>query len=114
LANFYIKFETKLREEGLAAARQAVILNPSDPASLDVLAQIYLLMDSPFIAHRFLDRALDSDPQYAPAHIHLGLIYILEGNSQQAYHQFNVALSLAEHGSPTAEQAGRLLETYFP
>lgn len=114
LANFYIKFETKLREEGLAAARQAVILNPSDPASLDVLAQIYLLMDSPFIARRFLERALDADPQYAPAHIHLGLIYILEGNSQQAYHQFNVALSLAEQGSPTAEQAGRLLETYFP
>jgi tetratricopeptide (TPR) repeat protein len=114
LANFYIKYETKLREEGLAAARQAVILDSDDPASLDAMAQIYLLLDSPLIARRFLVRALAADGEFAPAHLHMGLIHILEGDSLQAYQQFSLAKSLSVSDSPTAQQAKRLLETYFP
>ncbi len=114
LANFYIKYEIKLREEGLAAARQAVILDSNDPASLDAMAQIYMLLDSPLIARRFLERALAADDDFAPAHLHLGLIHILEGNRLQAYQQFSLAKSLSEQDSQTAQHAKRLLETYFP
>jgi tetratricopeptide (TPR) repeat protein len=114
LANYYIKYETKLREEGLAAARQAVILDPEDPASLDAMAQIYLLLDSPLMARRFLERALAADDKYAPAHLHLGLIHILEGDTLQAFQQFSIAKTLSPPGSQTAAQATRLLETYFP
>jgi len=114
LASFYIKYETKLREEGLAAARQAVILDQDDPASLDAMAQIYLLMESPHIARRFLDRALASDRTYAPAHLHLGLVHIIIGDSLQAYQQFSLAKDLSIPGSPTADLADRLLETHFP
>lgn len=114
LANYYIKYETKLREEGLAAARQAVILDPEDPASLDAMAQIYLLLDSPLMARRFLERALAADDKYAPAHLHLGLIHILEGDTLQAFQQFSIAKTLSPPGSQTVAQATRLLETYFP
>ena len=114
LANYHIKYETKIREEGLAAARQAVIQDPEDPASLDAMAQIYLLLDSPFIARRFLERAIAADDNFAPAHLHLGLIHILEGDTLQAFQQFSIAKTLSPLGSQTAEQATRLLETYFP
>jgi tetratricopeptide (TPR) repeat protein len=114
LANFYIKYETKLSDEGLPAARQAVILDQTDPTSLDMLGQIYLLMDSPYIARRFIQRALAIDPNFLPANLHLGLIHILEGNTLQAYQRFSQVQSLAPKGSQISEQARRLLETHFP
>jgi len=114
LANFYIKYETKLSDEGLPAARQAVILDSSNPTSLDMLGQIYLLLDSPHIARRFIQRALDIDPNFLPANLHLGLIHILEGDSLQAYQRFTLVKSLAPNGSKISEQARRLLETHFP
>ena len=114
LANYYIKFEIDLREKGLAAARQAVILAPEDPQSLDTLAQIYLLLEHPIIARRFLERALAADADYAPAHIHIGLVYILEEDPLHAFQHFSTAKSSSPPGSHTAEQANRLLETYFP
>jgi Tfp pilus assembly protein PilF len=114
LANFYIRYEINLREEGLAAARQAVILDSSNPESLDLLAQIYLLMDSPYIARRFLEQALKIEPHFAPALLHFGLINILEGNMISAYQNFRLAQEHSLQGSPLSEQVRRLLDTYFP
>ena len=114
LASFYIKYETKLSAEGLPAAREAVLLEPSDPTSLDILGQIYLLLDSPHIARRFIQRALDIDPNFLPANLHLGLIHILEGDTLQAYQRFTLVQSLAPKDSQISEQARRLLETHFP
>jgi tetratricopeptide (TPR) repeat protein len=114
LANFYITFETKLQEEGLPAARQAVILDPTDPTALDVLAQIYLLMDSPLIARRFLHRAISANPNFAPAHLHMGLIHLMEGNTILAHQKLTLAQNLAPEGSLTKDQARRLLESHFP
>jgi tetratricopeptide (TPR) repeat protein len=114
LANFYIRYESNLREDGLAAARQAVILAPDDPASLDAMAQIYLLMESPHIARRFLERALTADSTYAPAHLHMGLVHIMNGNTLESFQKITLAKELSTPGSPTAELADRLLETHFP
>lgn len=114
LANFYIRYELNIREGGLEAARQAVILAPEDPASLDAMAQIYLLMESPHIARRFLDRALAADSGYAPAHLHMGLVHLINGDSLLSFQKFTLAKELSIPGSPTAELADRLLETHFP
>ena len=114
LANFYIKYDLDLRESGLSAARQAVILAPEDASSLDVMAQVYILLDHPLIARRFLARAIEADPVYAPAQLHLGIIYLMEGKNRQAYQQLTFAKSLAPENSQTAEQARRLLESNFP
>jgi Tfp pilus assembly protein PilF len=78
------------------------------------MAQVYLLQDYPLIARRFLDRALKADSDYAPAHLHLGVFYLIEGNTYQAYQHLNLAKSLVAEDSQTAEQARRLLETNFP
>jgi tetratricopeptide (TPR) repeat protein len=114
LANYYIRYEIEIKEKGAAAARQAVILAPEDPVSLDILAQIYLLQDNPIIAERFLMRALTADEEYAPAHLHFGLVCIIEGDLLGAFQHFSAAVSFSQPDNPTYDQARRLLETYFP
>ncbi len=113
LANFSIKHEYQLRQVGLPAARQAVIIDPDDPASLDVMGQILFLLNDSISAERFFNRSLQADRNYAPAHLHLGLIYILQGDSERALHKWVLARALAP-GTPIAEQSQRLLKNYFP
>lgn len=114
IANYYIRYEIDIKEKGAAAARQAVILAPEDPVSLDILAQVYLLQDNPIIAERFLMRALSADEEYAPAHLHSGLVSIIQGDQLGAFQHFTAAMSFSQPGTPTYDQARRLLETYFP
>lgn len=114
LAEFTVRYEIEVRQAGLPAARQAVILNPQDPASLDVIAQVYLLLEDPLSAQRFLQRALQADPGYAPARLHLGLLYLLQGETARAREQLTLARSLAPVDTYTGEHARRLLESHFP
>ena len=114
LAGFSIKYEVQVREIGLPAARQAVLLDPEDPASLDVMAQVLTLLGDPASAERFLKRALKTDPNHAAARVHLGLVYLLRGKPSLAREQFDLVQTLAPADSAEAEQARRLLEVYFP
>jgi tetratricopeptide (TPR) repeat protein len=114
LAIFSIKYELQVREIALPAARQAVLLNPKDPASLDVMAQVFTILDDPLSAQRFLVRSLQADPSYAPARLHLGFLHLMKGHNSDAYQQLSLAASLAPAGTPTEEQAKRLLQRFFP
>lgn len=114
LANFYITHDLDLRERGLSSARKAVILAPDDPAALDVLAHVYIQLDHPLIARRFLDRAIEADPDFAPAQLHLGMLYLMDGKTYQAYEHLNKARSLSVENSQIAHQARRLIESIFP
>ncbi|MEJ2709078.1 MAG: hypothetical protein P8074_15805 [Anaerolineales bacterium] len=113
LVNFSLKYEYELRPVGLQAARQAVILDASDPANLDAMAQVLIKLDDQVTAERFLQRAIQVDPTFAPAHLHLGLVFLFEGQEARAYDEFSLARSLSE-GTLTAGQADRLLHSYFP
>lgn len=114
LANFSVTYELEVREVGLPAARKAVILDPSNPSSLDVMGRVFTILDDPLSAHRFLDRALRLDPGYAPARLHLGILYLSEGNSAGAHKHISLAKSLSAPGTPISQQASRLLDSYFP
>jgi tetratricopeptide (TPR) repeat protein len=114
LAAFSVHYEFEVRAIALPAVRQAVLLNPKDPASLDVMGQVFTLLNDPFSARRFLQRALQVDPGYVPARLHLGLLFLLEGDPARAQEQLNLVLSLSPPDSADAEQAHRLLNSYFP
>ena len=93
----------------LPAARQAVTLDPDDARSLDVMAQVMLMLKDYRSAERFALSALQVDPTYAPACLHLGISYLYLSESGLA----RKWLSLAETvnpGSLTASQA-RLVNT---
>jgi hypothetical protein len=89
-------------------------LNPKDPASLDTMAQVYILLGNPLIAQRFLNRALAANPGYAPARLHLGLVSLLHGNNSSARYQLQLARNLAPDGSAVEEQTRRLLLNVQP
>ena len=75
------------------------------------MGQVLTLLGDTNSAERFLQRALQVDPDYPPAHLHLGIIYALNGETERAIQKFNMVISLAPD-SPAAEQAQRLLQTY--
>jgi len=114
LAEFTVVHQLRLRETGLPAASQAVALDPDDPASLDVMGQIYFLLGDMEKARSFLQRAVDADPSYAAAHLHLALVHLEAGETTLAYQQLEYARSLASPGSQTEEQILRLLDQLFP
>jgi tetratricopeptide (TPR) repeat protein len=113
LAEFCILHEYSLKEEGLPAARRAASLDPKNPASLDTLGQVVLLLEDFSTARRFFESAITVDPSYAPALVHLGLVYALEGDTQGAYNAWR-EVGAAAPGTPAAEQAERLIQNYFP
>jgi tetratricopeptide (TPR) repeat protein len=77
------------------------------------MGQSLLQLGDHLTAERFLRRALEVNASYAPAYLHLGWVYLLSGDPGRAYDQFQHARAL-DPNSPTAEQAGRLLQNYFP
>jgi tetratricopeptide (TPR) repeat protein len=110
LATFSITYELEVRQVGLPAARQAVIFDPSDPAALDVMAQVFILLEDLPSAHRFLQRASQADPGYAPARLHLGLLFLLKDETARARQELELARSLSGPDDATAEHAQRLLD----
>jgi tetratricopeptide (TPR) repeat protein len=113
LAGFCIRYEYRLREVGLPAARQAVLLNPKGTDSLDVLGQVFFVLGDLDSARRFYLRALEANPEHTPALLHMGLVYILQGQRQRARQEWSRVISLAP-GTQAAEQAQRLINNYFP
>ena len=105
LADFFIQYNIQLRDTGLPAARQAVLLNPEDPASLDVMGEVFIVLEDLFSAIRFLKQAIV---------LHLGFVYLLQGSDALAWKHLSLASALAEPDSPTAEQTQRMIDTYFP
>ena len=114
LANFCIHHEIYIRTIALPAARQVVLLNTIDPVGLDVLAQVYILLNDLVSAQRLLQRVFDINPFYPAAHLHLGQVYLLMGDSIQAYKQLSMARTQARQDQASADQAERLLKHYFP
>lgn len=113
LADFCVRHEYQVRQVALPAARQAAALDPNDPANLDMLGQVLLLLQDLTSAERAFQRALDVDANYSPAHVHLGLALILREEHAQAYSRWEQVVQKDPH-SPAAEQARRLLQNYFP
>jgi tetratricopeptide (TPR) repeat protein len=113
MAVFSLKYEYQLHQLALPAARQAVILNPNDAATLDLMGQVLFKLNDLTDSGRFFERALQSDSQYAPAHLHLGLLLLYQSDPQRAYQELTLARVLDPNGQ-TAEQSERLLQTYFP
>jgi tetratricopeptide (TPR) repeat protein len=113
LAEFAMQNQIQIREIALPAARQAIMLDPHDASSLDVMARVMLMLLDYHSAERYSMLALQSDPSFSPACLHLGLAYLYQGKSTLA-HQW---LSLAESVDPdswVAAQALRFLTYYFP
>lgn len=114
LAAFSIRYEYQVRQVALPAARQAVLIDPQDPAALDLMGQAFTLLKDFHSAERFFRRALQADAGYAPARLHFGALYLLRGEAQPAITQLELARNLAPAGSDIRQQAENLLQETYP
>ena len=108
LAIFCAQNNVNIKDLGVPAARQAVILSEEDANSLDVLGWLLILDASYDGAERVLKRALALDTQSSSVHLHLGLLYLQTNNRASAYNHLIQARDL---GNSDAEA---ILNQYFP
>lgn len=108
LAIFCAQNNVNISDVGVPAAQKAVVLAGEDPASLDVLGWLLTLDARYEEASRMLTRALELDPQYASAHLHLGMLYMQTNNRTSAYDHLVKARDLGN------KEAEIILNQYFP
>ena len=113
LAEFAMENQIQIRELALPAIRQAIILSPQDSSSLDVMAQIMLMLQDYHSAERYSLDALDSNPAFPLAYLHLGTAYLYLGESNLALKWLTVAKQV-EPDSWIAAQATRMIDYYLP
>jgi tetratricopeptide (TPR) repeat protein len=113
LAQFALDNQIQIRELALPAARQAIILDQTNASSLDVMAQVMLMLVDYPSAERFSIQAIQADPAYAPAYLHLGTAYLYQGEVVLAQVWLGQA-KLVDPNSWVASQASRMLDYYFP
>jgi tetratricopeptide (TPR) repeat protein len=109
---FSLRYNLNLQEVALPLARQLVIANPEDPASQDVMGEVLFRLGDLLNAERFFLRALDYDPGFDQAHLHLGALYHLQGKPDLARDQYNQVLELTSNDQ-TYSQAQEALDEYF-
>lgn len=112
LARFSVVHGADVRGVALPAARQALQLAPKDTAVLDMNGQVMYQLGDLASAERFLQRSLEIDAAYAPAHLHLGQVYLQWQRMDSARMHLSNAARLSG-GGQVAETANRLLERYF-
>jgi tetratricopeptide (TPR) repeat protein len=113
LAGFALDYNYQPGEIAVQAARQAILLTSDAPENQDLMARVLLSQNDRAGARRFIDRALELDPGYAPAHLRLGALLLLEGEAEAARAELQRVIDLAP-GSPEAAQAARLLQPKSP
>jgi Flp pilus assembly protein TadD len=111
LAAFYIENDYRVEENGIPAARQAVILAPTNDRALDILGLGWFKTGDFSTAERFFLRALEQNPDSAGAHLHLGMCLEEEGRVAEAKAELESALRLDPAGS-IGKQAGEMLAKY--
>jgi tetratricopeptide (TPR) repeat protein len=113
LAEFSLNNQVQPREIALPAAREALTLTPNDHRSLDVMGYTMYQLGDLISAERFLLQAIEADSSFAPAQLHLGMVYLMQGKDDLALRQLRLVEELAPD-SAAARQADRLLNRYFP
>lgn len=113
LAQFALDNQIQIRELALPAARKALLLDPHNASSLDVMAQVMLMLMDYHSAERFSMAAVKFDPTFAQAYLHLGTAYLYQGKSALAHQWLSKAESV-DPNSWVSAQATRVLEYYFP
>ncbi len=113
LAVFCADNGIRVEDVGLPAAQKAAQLAPDDPLALDALGWSYFSSSRFANAEKILLDATTRFPQHYPAHIHLALTYLAQGNRTAAY-GILIHVRDADVNGEDGLFAKRLLEKYFP
>jgi tetratricopeptide (TPR) repeat protein len=104
---------TWVEEIGLPAAQKAAELAPKDVAVLDTLGWSYLMSRRYYTAEQTLLNVIDLEPDYLPAHLHLAMTYLAQGDRESAFNKL-VYIRDTDPNGDTGKLASQLLKQYFP
>jgi tetratricopeptide (TPR) repeat protein len=113
LADFCAENGVYLDDVGLPAAQRAIELAPDDPLALDALGWAYLSSGRYANAEQTLLDVIERFPDHLPAHIHLAMNYLAQGNRAAAFDKLTYVQSKDPDGV-SGELAKLLLKQYFP
>jgi len=113
LAVFCAENGVRVEDVGLPAAQKAVELAPADPLALDALGFSYFSSARFANAEQTLRSVIELAPEYFPAHIHLAMNYLAQGNRPAAFNELTYVRD-ADKGGRNGQFAEQLLEQYFP
>jgi tetratricopeptide (TPR) repeat protein len=113
LAVFCAENNVYVEEAGLPAAQQAVNLAPNDPLAQDALGLSFFATRRYASAEQTLVKAIELAPEYFPAHIHLAMNYLAQGNRAAAFNSLAYVRD-ADRSGLYREIAIQLLGQYFP
>jgi tetratricopeptide (TPR) repeat protein len=94
LAEFSLAYQIEVQSVGIQAASKAVLLSPDSPLSLDLAAQAALANSNLTSAEEYLEKAIELDPRYAPAHLHLALVLFQHSKNAEAVQELRKAAAL--------------------
>ena len=113
LASFCVEHEIFVEENGLPAAERTVALEPQNPENYVLLGRVHFLLLDDAQAMQAYQLALDLNPDFAPAHLYLALLYIRSGEMDAAQRHLFSARDLDEQGE-IGLFARQLLAQHFP
>ncbi len=111
LAKFTLAHNYLVEEEGVSAARKALLIAPDNPVYLDLLGTAYMTLGDIDSAERFFLQALERDPDEAAILIHLGQASLIRGDKEIAFDYLRRAAASARDAR-LQELAEQLLEDY--
>ncbi|MBN2678129.1 MAG: tetratricopeptide repeat protein [Anaerolineaceae bacterium] len=94
LAEFSLAYQIEVQSVGIPAASKAVLLSPDDPRSLDLAAQAAMTSADLTSAEDYLRKAINLNPRYAEAHLHLALVLFQRSENAKAVQELIKAASL--------------------
>jgi tetratricopeptide (TPR) repeat protein len=112
LARFCLDYHMELRETGLQAAREGAARQPGDARWPDLLGRIFWVLGDADLAERNFRRSVEIDPDYSAASLHLGQLYLDQGDNTRAYTLIKSA-AVQDVDAGTRGIAARLLQQYF-
>ncbi len=113
VAQYCLNHDLAIRESGLPAARQVIVLEPNHPASADLMGQVLLALGDEISAERFLQQSIARNMQFPAAYLHLGQLYLRQNRMDWAEYFLARAAQMPGEDAEAVLLAQRLLERYF-
>jgi tetratricopeptide (TPR) repeat protein len=113
LARFCVANSICVRQVGLPAARQALVLAPEDPTALDTMGLVLFNLGDLVSAERFLQLAIQKENNNVPANLHLGQVYLQADRNPEALQYLKRVIQLEGQQRPLGRTAQRLIDQYF-
>jgi tetratricopeptide (TPR) repeat protein len=96
LIQFCVEYKVRVDDLALPLAREAITSYPSQPGPFDWHGLVLYTLGDLRNAERAFLRALEEDPRYASAHLHLGILHLTEGTAKLGRSHLLQAIELTD------------------